>query len=120
MTPEQFAAEITVELDESGIIPFDLIEDNLSLIFEYFAEWSSLLESDVLKELMTKLEDPTAVYHERVEEFSWQQRKKLIGPGKVIHSVGFEVFEGFGGTSQNENLSSVGFVGCQEGAEDDF
>lgn len=72
MTPEQFAAEITVELDESGIIPFDLIEDNLSLIFEYFAEWSSLLESDVLKELMTKLEDPTAVYHERVEEFSWQ------------------------------------------------
>lgn len=100
MTPEQFAAEITAEFDESGIIPFDLIEDNLSLIFENFAQWPSLLDTGVLKELITKLEDPTAVYHDRVTEFSYQQRKSADG---IVYSVGFEGFVSFVKCDKIEN-----------------
>ncbi|MGI6007303.1 MAG: YfjI family protein [Ruminococcus sp.] len=53
-----------------------------------------------MKELITKLEDPTTVYHDRVTEFSYQQRKSADG---IIYSVGFEGFKGFEKRDKIEN-----------------
>ena len=114
MTLEQFAAEITIEFDESGIIPFDFIEDNLPLIFENFAEWPSLLETDVFKELMTKLEDPTVVYHERVEEFFWQQKQELLNDLKPERLYTTVCDKGKVRQQKNNSLEMVTMDSAQE------
>lgn len=123
MTIEQLAAELEGEFDEYGNVSYTIIEDNLQLIFDNYSSLPDYIDPDVLNALMFRLEDPTAVYKDRVKEFAWQQKKILVGAGKVVHSVSFESFGGFGGSSRNENSSSVGsvgFVSLSEGVKDDF
>lgn len=78
MTVEQFAEDMTSEYDESGVITYTLIEDNLDLIFENFIQWSKVLDKDVYDEFIMRLEDPTTVYHQRVSDFSQKQRKAIM------------------------------------------
>lgn len=78
MTVDQFKTEIEMEFEESGAITYTLIEDNLDLIFENFICWPELLDKDVYDELIMKLEDPTTVYHQRVIDFSREQRKSVM------------------------------------------
>lgn len=70
MTIEQLAGDMTAEFDEHGIIPHTLIEDNLDMIFENIITWIDMLEEDVHCELLTKLEDSTSMYHDRVIQFN--------------------------------------------------
>lgn len=123
MTMEQLAAELTDEFDEHGNISYTIIEENLQLIFDNFSDLSDYMDPDILEALMFRLEDPMAVYQDRVKEFAWQQQKILVGEGRVVHSVGFQGFQGFEGRFQNENQSIVGsvsIVGMSEGKKKDF
>lgn len=117
MTMEQLAAELTDEFDEHGNISYTIIEENLQLIFDNFSDLSDYMDPDILEALMFRLEDPMAVYQDRVKEFAWQQQKILVGEGRVVHSVGFQGFQGFEGRFQNENQ---GIVGMPEGKKRDF
>ena len=94
MTVEQFAADITGEFEDGGIL-YTTIEDHLNLIFDNFISWPEILDKDVYEEFIMRLEDPTAVYHTRVKEFFWQQKKKLFGNDSIMYSDSFEGFEGY-------------------------
>lgn len=102
MTVEQLVTDLTAEFDECGIITAQMIEDNLDLIFENFTQWHNLLEPDVFEAFITRLEDPTAIYHSRVKDFSFKQRKAISKDG-IIKSENFEKFLGFLGLLEKDN-----------------
>lgn len=104
MTVEQFATDITGEFEDEGIL-YTTIEDHLNLIFDNFISWTEILDKDVYDEFIMRLEDPTAVYHTRVKEFFWQQKKNLFGNDSIMYSDSFEGFQGFQRLEEIKNQS---------------